>query len=295
METEYWGRYRVHLTRRHVGWAGGEVFFGYDPLLCREIAIKKMCDITSAKREARIMSKVGPHENIVQVYDFITFGANAYIIMELVSETPLGEYFDAGRKWDQQRAVRITIEVLKGLMRIHTCGYIHTDIVPTNVLIVDQEPLSAKIIDFGCAVRKGPDGTWRGKPKGIPVEYMPPEQFEHNALLDESSDLYMAAGLCTYLLSGIPPFAPDWRCQYNGKNVAEFGRYRRQCYGLHLHRDFHDVGSGELSGVLQRALHPHRTERYRSAEQLIEALLPFTHEDPWREQSKARHGATLAT
>ncbi|XP_020597466.1 mitogen-activated protein kinase kinase kinase 3-like, partial [Phalaenopsis equestris] len=77
---------------------------------------------------------------------------------------------------------RYVSSILFGLRHIHNMGYVHCDIKPDNILIVDGE---AKIADFGLAMRVGKESS-KGNIRGTPL-YMAPESVsrnEYNAAAD---------------------------------------------------------------------------------------------------------------
>lgn len=269
MAKGYWNRYEVDLTPKHLG-AFGQLYFGYDPILQRKVAIKKLSSIESAKYEARVMAGYGAHEFLPQVYDFFTFGTDGYIVMEFIEGQRLGHHLK-GRKREKGKAVRITMNILRGLRHLHKKGYLHTDIQPENILIHEDQSRTVKIVDFSSAVKKNRDGIWKGKPKGGTWEYMPPEQFEKNAILDDSSDVYAAAGVCVYLLTGQAPFLPDF--EITGEDTVD--KYRAECKTLHSYILECDLNDKSLKEILIKATHPNRKKRYRSAQELINALRPF--------------------
>ncbi|XP_020576036.1 mitogen-activated protein kinase kinase kinase 3-like [Phalaenopsis equestris] len=78
---------------------------------------------------------------------------------------------------------RYVRSILFGLRHIHNMGYVHCDIKPDNILIVDGE---AKIADFGLAMRVGKESS-KGNIRGTPL-YMAPESVSRKEMSKEGKD-----------------------------------------------------------------------------------------------------------
>ena len=163
-------------------------------------------------------------------------------------------HFKKGIIHDQQIAVQITINILEGLKVIHQQGILHCDITPHNVLITNPDPETVKIIDFGSAVRTDEFGEYKGKHKGATRWYRPPELKKENdiftANLNRSSDLYSAACVCLYLLTGQAPFYKKRACE--------------------------QITNQDLQKILRKATRKNKKKRFQSAQEFIDALLPFS-------------------
>ena len=102
--------------------------------------------------EAKIASKVR-HPNTVYISDFgqLADGRN-YLAMEFLKGRPLADEVDKG-PMPALRALRIAVQIARGLRAVHDSGIAHRDIKPANVLLVEQDgnPDFVKIVDFGIA------------------------------------------------------------------------------------------------------------------------------------------------
>ena len=266
---EMQGRYAVEIKATHSG-VLGKIRFGIDTVLEREVALKEVKNVAAGQREARALAAVTGHESILNVYDFFEHNGHGFIVTERIYGKPLGND-ERGRRKREASAVEITMNVLRGLRHVHRRGYLHTDIKPQNVLLPlrDGDP-AVKIVDFGGAAKKDKTGVFRGMSEAGFPPYMPPEQFDDPAVLDDSSDLYQAAGLCVYLLTGRPPIDPP--------PVEEERAYYAACRKLQEQGLQRTIANPKLQAVLARALRPERASRYRGAQELIDALRPFSSE-----------------
>ena len=197
--------------------AMGLVYDGFDPKLNRRVAIKTILtstlDEATAKhyamrftREVRAVARLN-HPNIVQVYDYGTEGALAYIVMEHIEGKELKDYFDAGERFSLPEVLRMMGELLDALDLAHEAGVIHRDIKPANVMV--DRTGHVKLTDFGVARITDPDAdlgeaTRAGALIGTP-SYMSPEQIQGQPI-DRRSDIFSAGVLFYQLVTGKKPF-----------------------------------------------------------------------------------------
>jgi len=245
-----WGKYTA--DSRPVGQGKqGFVYKGFDPEKNKKVAIKVTQNIEGARHEAAVMRSYGVHRHLVRYCDLFARDQDAYLVIEWVKGDSLK---NSKRAYDEKSAVRITLNLLDAAARLHGSGYLHCDILPNNVMMVPGRPDTLKLIDFGIAVAKGPDGLYKGKHyRKKDTILCPPEQrLDDRWVLDDSSDLYRIAGICVFLMTKKKPALDRktraHRCKLKNK---------------------------KLERVLNRAMHPDRGKRYRSAEDFIRALRPF--------------------
>mmetsp|Transcript_115021 Transcript_115021/g.245657 ORF Transcript_115021/g.245657 Transcript_115021/m.245657 type:complete len:615 (-) Transcript_115021:301-2145(-) len=111
------------------------------------------------RREAKILSNVGNHPNVITYVDFIEdwggMGGLVCLIVEMV--TPLGydlfevvrQHLGMCRPMPQHAVQHYVRQVAGGLRHLHSQGISHRDLKPEQVLVNEQQ--EAKIIDFGLA------------------------------------------------------------------------------------------------------------------------------------------------
>ncbi len=159
--------------------------------------------IDQVQTEYLVGSKLD-HPNVRGVCRFIKhrkgFKVRAVtLIMELVDATTL----DQRLPQTHAEAVRIFLQVARGLVHMHSRGFIHADIKPNNILVTEQEKV--KIIDLGqgCAT-----GTVKKRIQGTPG-YMAPEQ-AHRQAITEKTDIYNLGAMMYWVLVGevIPTALP---------------------------------------------------------------------------------------
>jgi len=244
MTTETWGNYEVDLKPIGKGFYS-TVFQGFENNSHKRVAIKRLMNIQNAMREVELMKKCGKHPNIVEFYDFFCINHIAYIVMEYIAGGRLG-FYKEGKKRDLNLSLKITITILKALDHLHQKGILHTDIQPHNILMIGDLPETLKIIDLGSAVEKQADGRYRGKSRGGTDGFMPPEQNRSTANNDDSSDVYSAACIFLYLITGKAPFKPLEALQ--------------------------SIQEKPLQKTLSKALSTDIMKRYRTANEFIKVL-----------------------
>lgn len=258
---------RYHLLERLGDGSTATTYLAEDELLGRRVAVKLFRseylvdprDRARFEREARAAAAVS-HPNIVQVFDVGQEGDTRYLVMEWVDGTDLKRLIRERAPLPADEAVRVALDLLRGLAAIHRAGIIHRDVKPQNVLI--DRSGRAKLADFGIARTVRDTGlTETGSVIGT-AAYMAPEQATGRAV-SPATDLYAAGVILYELLTGRLPFA--------GENPLEV-LYQ------HVHeppippRRHNPAISPALEAVVLRALAKSPEERFRSAEAMAAAL-----------------------
>ena len=181
-----------YLLARKLGQGGmGTVYEAFDEHLARRVAIKIMRSGGSAIeqrrliREAQAMAKLS-HPNVVRVFEIGVQGDVAFIVMELVDGTTLGQWL-VERRRSLSSILAVYEAAGRGLEAAHAAGIVHRDFKPHNVMIAADERVM--VMDFGLALEdeavvstRAPVSASRtqltrtGSVMGTPA-YMAPEQF----------------------------------------------------------------------------------------------------------------------
>jgi serine/threonine-protein kinase len=137
------------------------------------------------------------------------------LLMELVDAASV----DRRLPKNQRQAVDIFIQTARALAHMHSRGFVHADIKPTNILVTDDG--TVKIIDLGQAC---PIGLVKKRIQGTPG-YMAPEQ-AHRGEIMARTDIYNLGATMYWILVGevIPTALPpkdDREGLYSGAIDAE--------------------------------------------------------------------------
>lgn len=242
------------------------VFLAEDVALGRQNALKILNrqfskDVRRTEqfeREATITASIS-HPNVVKVYSVGHDQAYFYIAMELVAKGSLDEMIQREVKVDEGSALKIGIEVARGLRAAHNAGLIHRDVKPGNILFAEDD--TAKIVDFGLALMFETDTDDDGEIWATPY-YVPPEKLSREPE-DFRSDVYSLGATLFHALSGTPPFDADTT------SVMELKRLKAKPVRL---ADYAPHVSAETCEVIDRAMAARPGERHGSYEELIEHL-----------------------
>jgi serine/threonine protein kinase len=188
--------------------AMGEVFRARDPVLNREVAVKRItagldADETVKKRFRREMEAAAnlTHPNIITVYEAGLEGEQLFMAMELLDGIDL-KHALAGRAMTLDEKLGIAQQVCEGVALAHSREIVHRDLKPANIHILPSGKV--KIMDFGLARLSGSEMTSTGMVMGTP-HYMSPEQVKGQKA-DARSDVFALGCVFYELLSGRKPF-----------------------------------------------------------------------------------------
>jgi tripartite ATP-independent transporter DctP family solute receptor len=192
---------------REIGRGGfGVVYEARDRELRRTVAFKsvRVGGALDARQqrllyEAEAAARLA-HPNIVTLYDVGHCDDGPYLVLELLRGQTLGEKLTKGAL-PVGDAMRIALEVARGLAHAHAQGVVHRDLTPGNVFLCDDGQV--KILDFGMAHAFG-----RRKVDGGTRAYMAPEQLS-DAPEDERTDVFALGVVLHQMLVGELPFPDD--------------------------------------------------------------------------------------
>jgi beta-lactam-binding protein with PASTA domain/predicted Ser/Thr protein kinase len=263
-ETIVDGRYRV-LGRLGSG-GMADVYCAEDLQLGRNVALKVLHSRFAAdaefrerfRREARAAAGL-QHQNVVSIYDRGEWDGNYYIAMEYLEGRSLKEIVQQEGPLHPDRAIDITVQVLRAARFAHRRGIIHRDLKPHNVIVDDEG--RAKVTDFGIARAGASDMTQTGSIMGT-AQYLSPEQAQ-GLPVSEPSDLYSVGIMLYELLTGRVPFDGESAVTIALKQVNE-RPYPPSALNPSV--------SPELEGVVLRALEKDPRRRYPDADAFIAAL-----------------------
>lgn len=251
--------------------AMGAVYLAHDPATGQHVAIKTMAlareftgdDLVDARnrflREADMAGRL-QHPDIVQILDAGETEGLAWIAMELIDGTDLGQHTQPARLLPLPVVLRAIARVADALAYAHTRGVTHRDIKPENIML-DLPREGVKVMDFGVARLADASRTRTGVVLGTPT-YMSPEQLSGQHV-DGRTDLYSLGVTLFQLLTGRLPCEADSLgalmraiARETPPNVCE------------LRPELPPA----LGDVVALALQKHPATRYSSGEQMAEDL-----------------------
>jgi serine/threonine-protein kinase len=201
------------------------------------------------------------HPNVMRIYP-AEDRTRVYLVMEWVHGRLLRQAMYEQGKMPPERAVRITLSILRALEYIHKNGVVHRDLKPENIMLDDGDGI--KLIDFGIASQAGAKRlTYAGFTQALgSPDYISPEQVRGKRG-DARSDLYAVGVMLYEMLSGKTPFS--------GPSALAVMNDRLINHPLPP-REAEPSISPQLQEVLYRALEREPKNRYPSAHSFAQDL-----------------------
>lgn len=250
-----------------------EVWQAHDLILQRAVAVKLLHPHLAAdpniserfRREAVSAARLS-HPNIVPTYDAGTDGSVSYIVLGLIHGPTLAERLATDGRLSPSDAAYVVSQVADALNHAHSCGLVHRDVKPSNILMVGHD-LRVMVTDFGIAkaIVEGVDTslTLPGLVIGTPA-YTAPEALT-GAPVDHRADIYALGILLHELICDHTTGDHDaTTVMMDGANTTP----------LNVHCD---ALPPVIASVVERATRHDPAERFSSAGEIVEALASEIH------------------
>lgn len=204
------------------------------------------------------------HNNIVQAFDVGEAGGYHYFVMEYVEGKTIHDDLAAGKIFSEDETLDIIIQVARALNHAHSCGLIHRDVKPKNIMINTAGVV--KLADMGLA-RETTDieaaQSEAGKAYGTPY-YIAPEQIRGKIDIDGRADIYGLGATFYHMVTGRVPFMADDPTDVMRKHLKE-----QLIPPDHINTSL----SAGISEVIEVMLAKRREDRYNNTEELLTDLL----------------------
>jgi beta-lactam-binding protein with PASTA domain/predicted Ser/Thr protein kinase len=262
---------RYEVIRKLGSGGMADVYLAKDRLLGRQVALKILSAqysndrefVERFRREASAAASLN-HPNIVQVYDKGEAEGTYYIAMEFLEGRSLKDIIVKYAPLSADLIVSVSRQIVEALRYVHRRDIIHRDIKPQNI-IIDNEG-RVKVTDFGIARAGGGTSLTEAGTSIGTAHYLSPEQAQGQPV-EAASDLYSLGVVMYEMATGSLPFDAD----------TSVGIAMR-----HVHDDPAPPRSlvpsipENLEAVILRAMGKHPTERYLTAQAMLD--------DIWRVQ-----------
>ena len=141
-----------------VGGMGSTVWLAKQTHIDRPVAVKLLppgndVPMRRFEREARIASNLR-HPNIVTIFDYgPTDDGKLFLVMEFLEGQTLEQAMRAVQAVPKDRAMHITVQVLRALSHAHSKRVVHRDLKPSNLFLAPtgDDHDFVKVLDFGLA------------------------------------------------------------------------------------------------------------------------------------------------
>ncbi len=258
----------------------------------RMVAVKLIRDSSLASDHDRARFRIEmeaaarmAHPHIVQIIDSADDAGRPYFAMEYIAGGSLDTYLQ-GRALDPKLTATLMLALAQAVEHAHRQQIIHRDLKPANILLACHPDVGTitpenwqtvaipKITDFGLAKRLDHDSTaitQAGTVLGT-AAYMAPEQAAGNVSeIGPAVDIYALGAILYELLTGRPPFvAESWN------KVLEQLTRAEPMPPSHWNNDVPPA----LEAVCLKCLEKKASDRYASANDLVEELQRFLQHQP---------------
>lgn len=147
------------------------------------------------------------HPGIVRVWDAFEENNTAYLVMELLEGSTLGNRVANRGPLSAQNLLRVAEALCEALGRLHQEGLLHRDIKPDNVFLTSDG--RAVLIDFGSAREFQANQTVHHT-RMVTHGYAPLEQYASKAKFGPFTDIYSLSATLYFAATGNqPPSAID--------------------------------------------------------------------------------------
>jgi serine/threonine protein kinase len=265
------GEYQVKGTIARGGM--GIIYAAIHPLIFKRVAIKVISRdfaknndvVTRFIMEARAVNEIA-HENIVDIFSIGELeDGRHYLVMELLTGMNLMKLLDHVGRLPPDKILIMFDQLCDALATTHQKGFVHRDLKPDNVFVLDREPgPQIKILDFGIAKLKGSalsTDTRAGSLLGTP-EYMSPEQCLGEEV-DHRTDIYALGVILYEALTGERPFVDPMPLSVLRMHVEEPPRPPSEIAPV----------SPEIEDVVLTAMAKDPADRYQSTREMYADLL----------------------
>jgi serine/threonine protein kinase len=191
------------------------------------------------------------------------------LVMELLEGQSLAKAMASEGPLPPERFLPILAQVCEALAAAHTVGFVHRDLKPDNIFLIERDGQAdfVKLLDFGLAkiVKIDPassnqpslqtlDGTFLGTPA-----YASPEQASGKQTIGHETDIYSVGIVLFELITGRLPF--------EGSSVSDFIIQHLNMPPPPLPDDITSTSLGRtLDAVVHRCLEKNPTDRFQAAQ-----------------------------
>ncbi len=241
-----------------------EVYRARSEISNRVVAIKVLKSEFSGNEDYLLLMKREEeireirHDAIVRYSEnHRTVDGHVYLVMDFVDGPGLDEKLRSGGLPAEDLMI-IGARIADGLYAAHARNIVHRDLSPDNIILRDDKPTEAVIIDFGIAKDSNPGaGTIVGNEFAGKYAYAAPEQL--NGTSDARSDIYALGALLLATFRGETPNV--------GRNPMEVIAKKGE--------PLDTEGVPEpLKSLIDRMTQPNPDDRFQSVNDLLDEIDP---------------------
>ena len=261
--------YKYQLQRHIGGGHFGEVWLAHDLTLARDVAIKildeSMASVAEHLNEAKVGNRL-EHVNVIHVhYADVVKTPSGNVVAIAMDYHPNGSVttqLNSSNFLPITEAIRITIDILRGLEYLHETGLFHNDIKPSNILIGPRG--EGILTDYGISCAS--PGLKPAKAPNAYFLHKAPETIA-SGNITLSTDIYQVGLTLFRLLNGIGAIRDLRNCVGNARfeDLKERGKVPRK-------KDYLPFIPPSVARVIAKATKSDPAVRYQSALEMRRAL-----------------------
>lgn len=199
--------------------------------VCKKVRKLKNTNVSKIVGEIRSMAMLD-HPNVCKVYEWFESKNHIYQILEPLAGGELQERIDAfvrnktAPPYGEPFISDVIKQVLRALAFMHSKRFMHKDLKPQNIMMVDRESSWVKVIDFGLAEHFG-ETQLAAKELAGTIPYLSPEGAKKKvksqlnvsgsfgfAGLTFKSDIWSLGIILYQLITGECPFVGEHALQH---------------------------------------------------------------------------------
>lgn len=203
------------------------------------------------------------HPNIVQAYDVGQAGDYHFFVMEYVDGRTVYDDIVKHKRYGEQEAIDIIMQIAESLMHAHSKGLIHRDVKPKNIMMTKEGV--AKLADMGLARAmsdKEAAEAEQGKAFGTPY-YISPEQIRGELNIGPPADIYSLGATLYHMVTGNVPF--------DGKNPSAVMHKHLKAELIKPDHVNQKLSAG-ISEVIEMMMAKNPRDRYQTCKDLLADL-----------------------
>ena len=194
-----------------------------------------------------------------------------YIVMEYVDGIALSKRCSAIKNLMERECMVVAYEVCQALLALESCGILHCDIKPSNIMLDDAGVV--RLTDFGISMKLAVDregdassSSSSTSPKSGTPMYASPEQLLGDSTIDFRSDIYSLGATLYDLATGVHAFP--------GKSANDvlFNRYNQPTPRRTPHQQNSAI-SQPFSELIMKMMAPERQDRPENVQSVLDSLL----------------------
>ena len=210
-------------------------------------------------REVEALMKLDNYQFVPHLLNHFEQNQEFYLVQEFIKGHSLSAELQLGKRWNETQVIELLQEVLNILVFVHSQGFIHRDVKPSNIMRRERDNRLV-LIDFGAVkpmwneLLKNQHNTDNTTIAIGTPGYMPYEQ--HQGKPVPSSDIYALGMIGIQALTGIHPIQLP-----KNSNTGEIVWQHL----VHINK--------KLAFVINKMVCYHSQKRYNSATVALTALM----------------------